>query len=293
LKVLDNIKMKIYKNFDLKNYNSYKIKSKCNIAYFPESETDLINIYKSKKPFFLLGTGHNIILSKEYYEESFVILNGNFNNVKIDIEKGIIESESGITMLELSSLVLERGLSGLEIFYDIPSSLGGAVVMNAGASGEEIKDVLLKVRYLDLDDMKLKEINNSKIGFEYRNSFFQKYTNKVILKVWLQLKKDNRILIWHKMTAIKEKRWSKQPKEFPNAGSVFKRPKEGFVGPMLDELNLKGLRIGGAMVSKKHSGFIVNYNNATGLDILTLIDEIKLRVKYHFNIDLEVEQRII
>jgi UDP-N-acetylmuramate dehydrogenase len=286
--------MKVLTDFDLTNYNSYRIKAKCENAFFPETEEDVINFYKKQVPFILLGSGHNIILSKEYYDTNFLIFNGNFQNASINKETGIVEAEAGITMLQLSELALEHRLSGLEIFYDIPSSLGGAVVMNAGASGEEIKDVLVKVRYLDLEDMKVKEIHKKGMGFEYRNSFFQRNTNKVILKVWLQLiKKDNTIIIKEKMETIKTQRWAKQPNEFPNAGSVFKRPKGYYVGAIIDELKLKGYTVGGAMISKKHGGFIINYNNAKGQDILNLIKEIQTRVKNKFNIELEVEQRII
>lgn len=285
--------MKILSDFDLTNYNSYRIKAKCKTAYFLESEADIIDFYKKQEPFILLGSGHNIILSKEYYDTNFLIFNGNFQKASIDKETGIVEAEAGITMLDLSHLALENGLSGFEIFYDIPSSLGGAIVMNAGASGEEIKDVLLKVRYLDLEDMIVKEIQKADIDFEYRNSFFQRNTNKLILKAWMQLSNKDKISIKEKMETIKQQRWAKQPKEFPNAGSVFKRPKGFYVGAIIDELNLKGFTIGGAMISEKHGGFIINHNNAKGQDIIDIITEVKRRVMEKFNVNLEVEQRII
>lgn len=285
--------MKILPDFDLTLYNSYRIKSTCKKAYFPNTEEEVIKFYSDKKPFVLLGSGHNIILSKNYYDSSFLIFNGNFTGISVDKEKGTIEAEAGITMLEISEIALEYSLSGVEIFYDIPSSLGGAVVMNAGASGEEIKDVLIKVRYLDLIDMKVKEIHRENMDFEYRNSFFQRNTDKVVLKVWLQLKKGDPLQIKNKMEAIKEARYSKQPKDFPNAGSVFKRPKGFYVGAMIDELNLKGFSIGDAQISEKHGGFIINTGNAQGEDIINLIDHVKAKVKERFKVDLETEQRII
>ena len=285
--------MKVIKDFNLKNNNSYKLNAICKKAYFPEKEEDVIDFYKSKHPFIMLGSGHNIILSKDYYDSNFLIFNGNFSHYSIKCEDGVIEAEAGITMLEISELALEKNLAGVEIFYDIPSSLGGAVIMNAGASGEEIKDVLVKVRYLDLKDMMIKEIRKENMDFEYRNSFFQRNTDKVVLKVWLKLEKGNRKDIENKMHSIKEARWAKQPKDLPNAGSVFKRPPGRFVGPMLDELGLKGFTIGGAQVSEKHSGFIVNTGNATGQNVLDLIDHIKEKVRDRFEVELEVEQRII
>lgn len=283
--------MKIYTNFDLTNYNSYRLQATCKTAYFPENEQDVIDFYKKEEPFVLLGSGHNVILSKEHYNTNFLIFNGNFDAVTVD--KETIEAEAGITMLQLSELALQHSLSGLEIFYDIPSSLGGAVVMNAGASGEEIKDVLVKVRYLDLADFQVKEIDKKDISFEYRNSFFQRNTDKVVLKTWLKLHKKPQEVIKEKMETIKAQRWAKQPKEYPNAGSVFKRPKGYYVGAIMDELKLKGFTIGGAQISKKHGGFIVNFNQAKGEDILNIIKEVKRQVWEKYQVDLEVEQRVI
>lgn len=285
--------MKEFSDFDLTGYNSYRINARCKKAYFLESEQDVIAFYRSKEPYILLGSGHNVIFSKNYYTERFLIFNGNFDNTIVDANSGYFEAEAGCTMLTLSELALENSLSGLEIFYDIPSSLGGAVVMNAGASGEEIKDILVKVRYLDLADMQIKEILKENMGFEYRNSFFQKNTDKIVLKAWFQLRPGNREDIWSKMQSIKVARWEKQPKDFPNAGSVFKRPPGHYVGAMIDELGLKGYQVGDAQISTKHSGFIVNLGNASGKDIIQIIEHVKLKVRDKFQVDLEVEQRII
>lgn len=285
--------MIIHKNFDLTQFNSYRIKSHCKTAYFPENIDDVIKFYKNKEPFVLIGSGHNIILSKAYYDVNFLIFNGNFNKFDIDCSKGIICAEAGITMLELSKKALKYSLTGLEIFYDIPSSLGGAVVMNAGAGGEEIKDLIIKVEYLDLEDFKVKELTKEEIGFEFRNSYFQKNNDKIILKAWLKLEKGSADAIEDKMETLKKLRWEKQPKEFPNAGSVFKRPKGFYVGSIIEELGLKGYTFGGAKIPQKHAGFIINFNNATGQDILKIIDTVKEKVLKKYNLDLEVEQRII
>lgn len=284
--------MKEYKNFDLTNYNAYQLKAVCVKAWFPENETDLLEIYQqNNKQLFVLGNGNNIILSKNYYNEEFIILNGCFDNIFVN--GMILEAEAGATLLQLSETALTHHLTDLEIFHDIPSSVGGAVVMNAGTKEGEIKDILIKVRYLDLADRQIKEITKEDIGFEYRNSFFQKHTDKIVLKAWFQLQEGNPKEIKAKMEQTKQTRWEKQPREYPNCGSVFKRPSGRFVGPMLDELGLKGFTIGGAKISEKHSGFIVNAGNATGQDILAVIVEVQKRVKEKFGVDLEVEQRII
>lgn len=284
--------MKVYYEFDLTNFNSYRVRAKCRSAYFPKNEEEVVDFVKDNNSFILLGSGHNIILSKEWYDVPFVIFNGNFNSITVD-DYGGIEVEAGAMMCDVSHTALQHSLTGLEIFWDIPSTLGGAVVMNAGASGEEIKDVLTKVRYFDLKDKLIREMRKEDISFEYRNSFFQKNTDKIVLRAWLKLEKGVKDAIFHKMETIKAKRWEKQPKDLPNGGSVFKRPPGCYVGTMIEELGLKGLTVGGAMVSKKHGGFIVNVGGATGHDILKLISEIQQRVKSHYGLDLEIEQRII
>jgi UDP-N-acetylmuramate dehydrogenase len=165
--------------------------------------------------------------------------------------------------------------------------------MNAGAAGEEIKDVVKMVRYLDLADMRIKEIGRDTMEFSYRNSYFQKHDDKVVLQAGFSLTKDNPLHIKEKMETAKQIRWARQPREFPSAGSVFKRPAGRFVGPMIDQLGLKGFTVGGAKISEKHSGFIVNTGGATGTDIVTIIKEAQRQVKEAFGIELEVEQRII
>lgn len=286
--------MVIKENFDLTDYNSYRIKAICKRALFPENEADFIEIFKNARrdDTVIIGGGYNIIFSKDYYSKDFILIGESYSSITLE-ENHVVVCEAGVSTKELTAFALSHSLSGVEIFYDIPSSLGGAVVMNAGASGEEIKDILVKVRYLDLADMQVKEIHKEDIGYEYRNSLFQRETDKVVLKVWLKLEPGNAADIENKMETVKDARWAKQPKEYPNAGSVFKRPPGHYVGPMIDELQLKGYRIGGAEVSKKHGGFIVNIDNATGEDIIGVIKYVQACVREKFNVDLEIEQRII
>ncbi len=284
--------MRQFNDFDLTMYNSYRIKAIGKSVFFPDNELDIINLFEQSTDYILLGSGHNVILSSEFYDKPIIIFNGNFNDIAVN-EQDELMVEAGAMMQDVAEVALKWGLSGVEIFYDIPSSLGGAVVMNAGASGEEIKDVLIRVRYLDLADMVVKEISKEDMSFEYRNSFFQRNTDKIVLKAWLKLRLEEKDKIQKKMDYIKEQRWAKQPKEFPNAGSVFKRPKGFYVGAIIDELQLKGFTVGGAKISEKHGGFIVNFNNAKGMDIINLISEVKVLVFDRFGLDLEIEQRII
>ncbi|HEY9184696.1 MAG TPA: UDP-N-acetylmuramate dehydrogenase [Salegentibacter sp.] len=283
--------MKVIKEFNLIDNNSYRLNAICKKAYFPNNESDFLNIFRETNKKIVIGNGNNLILRKERYDEEFLILNNCYD--KIIFEDTQVSAEAGASLLQLSLRALEHSLSGFEMFYDIPSSVGGAVVMNAGSSGEEIKDLLIKVRFLDLTNLSIKEMKVDELDFKYRNSFFQKNPDKLVLKAWFQLKNGDRNNIYKKMAEIKTRRWSKQPREYPNCGSVFKRPPGRFVGPMLDELGLKGFKIGGAQVSTKHSGFIVNTGNATGQNIIDLIEHIKKAVRERFEVDLEVEQRIV
>lgn len=286
--------MKIYSNFDLTSYNSYRVKAICKRAFLPDNEDDIRELYNKNagNSLITIGSGNNVILKQEFYDGDFVIFSGNYGKSAI-VDDNCIVAEAGISMRDLSIMALENKLSGLEIFYDIPSSLGGAVVMNAGASGEEIKDLLLKVRYYDPYEDCFKSITKEEINFEYRNSFFQKNPDMIVCEAFMQLERKDDNTIKSKMEAIKDARWKKQPRDYPNGGSVFKRPPGRFVGPMIDELGLKGYKIGDAQISEKHSGFIINCSNATGSQIIELIHFVKEKVLLHFGVELEIEQRII
>ena len=208
--------MRIEHNFDLTNHNSYRIESYCNRALFPTSESDFIDIFSNKSTKkIIIGGGNNIIFSKAYYNCDIVIVGQSFSSITL-LNDNLLACDAGATTLELSEFALSHSLSGAEIFYDIPSSLGGAVVMNAGASGEEIKDILIKVRYLDLVDMSIKEIKKEDIDYQYRNSIFQLQTDKIVLKVWIKLEAGDKSEIKNKMENIKiENTWESDyiPKE--------------------------------------------------------------------------------
>lgn len=285
--------MRHYTEFDLSDYNSYRIKAVCKNAFFPETEKDLQMLFIARKgiPKIILGGGYNVILSKPYYQDDFVIFQGCFND--IETRGAIKKAGCGVSLRCLSESALSDSLTGLEMFYDIPGSIGGAVVMNAGACGEEIKDIAIKIRYFDIKQHDFFEITNREAAFGYRSSFFQGKPHLLVSRAWFRLRKGNRKEISDKMEMIKKDRWEKQPREYPNAGSVFKRPAGHFVGALLDELGLKGFRIGGAAVSEKHSGFIVNVGGATGADILELVEEIRRRVHDAFGIDLVLEQKVL
>jgi UDP-N-acetylmuramate dehydrogenase len=286
--------MRIAENIDLMPYNSYKISTKAAIAYFPESIEDFEQLYcqQPQNNYFIIGGGNNIILgAKKYEKKKFIIIKDNFSHCKV--ENNIIEAYSGTTLKTLSEIALSSGLSGLEIFYDIPGTLGGAIWMNAGAYGESFMDLVKEVTVLNRTTKSLDTISSDNIICGYRYSQFQD-NNTVILSAKLSLKQGNKEEIEEKMMNTYNLRNEKFPKEFPNAGSVFKRPPDGYpVGMMVEQLGLKGFSIGGAKISEKHGGFIVNYNNATAEDIISLTDLIKTKVREKYGFELFLEQIVI
>lgn len=286
--------MKTYNDFDLTLYNSYRIKAVATRVFVPEFPEDIQQIFTdSSRKKVVVGGGCNIILSKAYYEDvDFVIFKDNFSS--FNVRGNTIRAQSGLCLKKLSEIACDHGLSGLEIFYDIPGTLGGAVCMNAGAKDECIGHLTEQVTYFDRSEKAFKTIQREAIGFGYRTSFFLERPDVLIAEVRLCLCPGDKDAIRKKMIDNQIERRNKQPWELPNAGSVFKRPPGRFVGQIIDQMGLKGKTIGGAQISDKHGGFIVNYNGqATGQDVVDLIRFIQETVFEKLQVKLELEQRII
>ena len=190
--------------------------------------------------------------------------------------------------------MLKNSITGFEFADAIPGSIGGAVVMNAGAYGHEMKDIIVETTYIDLETLNLVTINNEQHDYRYRNSIFENGTVKsIILETKLKLKKGNPVEIKAQMDEYIAKRKEKQPLEYPSLGSTFKRG-EGFItSQVIDDAGLKGYQVGGAMVSTKHAGFVINYDNATCEDILAVIEHVKKTVFNKFGFEIKPEVRII
>ncbi len=200
-------------------------------------------------------------------------------------------AQSGALLAAVSRTAGDHSLTGLEFAIGIPGTLGGAVIMNAGAYGGEMKDVVTRVTALD-ETGEVHEMGPVELQFGYRHSALQQL-DWIVAEVDLQLQPGDRALIAAKMADLTQQRESKQPLSFPSAGSVFKRPPGKYVGPMVEELGLKGYRIGDAQVSEKHAGFIINRGQATARDVLALIQYVRERVQAAFGVSLETEVRII
>ena len=288
--------MIVKENLDLTEYNSYKVHSVAALALFPESVDDVKDILSKydMSHVCIVGKGCNSIFAKEYYPTSqpFLFIRDNFSD--IDQQGDILRVLAGTDLKELSVYAMEHSFTGLEYFYDIPGCVGGAITMNAGSCGVSFTDYIVDITYIECETQRIQTIGREKLKMGYRDSLFKGNNKNVILECTLKLSKGKKEEIKQQMDDIVLRRTAKQPRDFPNAGSVFIRPAENiYVGPMIEGLGLKGFRIGGAEISTKHAGFIINKGNASGEDIIKLISEIKKRVRMKYNLQLETEQRIV
>lgn len=275
---------KIFKNFnletniDVKNLNTFKIGGKANALIKINSIKELLDflklINKYKIKFKIIGNGSNLIFKDKKYNGVLVKLQGDFKKIKII--KNEVVCGSAVNLFILNRLLSDKSLSGLEWSYGIPGTIGGAVFMNAGAYGCEIKDFISKVYVLY--DNKLKVLSSKLCNFEYRSSTFKKNKNYIILFAKLKLKFGNKNQIKNTQQEYLNKRIISQPLNFPSAGSVFLRQGNIVPAKLIDEAGFKGFKIGGAMVSDKHAGFIVNFNNAKYKDVKKIIDKISKKI---------------
>lgn len=286
-------KGKIYKNEDMKKHTSFKIGGLADIFIIPSNVDELCNLVcyakNNRINTTIIGNGSNILVSDKGIRGITIKLSGSLTNVFIDEE--YIKSDCGVLLSRLSGIALKNSLSGLEFAAGIPGTVGGAIYMNAGAYGGEMKDIVIETTYLS-PNLEIKKVEGMEHNFSYRHSVFCE-NGGIILSTKLKLEKSDKILISEKIKELSQKRKEKQPLAMPSAGSVFKRPQGYFAGKLIEDCNLKGASVGGAMVSYKHSGFIVNTGNATADDVLKLIEKIKNEVYKKFNIMLESEIKFI
>lgn len=283
----------VIENEPLSKHTSFKIGGPARYFASVDSVDKLSILIKflnsSKISYFILGNGSNILMPDNGYNGVVVKLSGEFEN--LDVSENTIEIGAAATLKKLTLAAKENSFTGLEFAYGIPGSVGGAVYMNAGAYDGEIKDVLSEVSAMDKEgNVKIFSLEESELS--YRSSLFQK-NNMVILSAKFSLEKGDLKEITDKMNTLLEKRKSKQPLEYPSAGSTFKRPEGYFAAALIEECGLKGESVGGAEVSVKHSGFIINKKGATAKDVLSLIRRVKDVVYEKKGVVLEPEIKII
>ncbi len=282
----------ILKNEPLNKYTFTKTGGPADFLAFPKSVTEvkalLEECLQNNLPWMVLGNASNLIV-RDGGIRGLVIMLEKLNH--IEVKGNQITSQAGAKLIDTTYVALEHHLTGFEFACGIPGSIGGAVFMNAGAYGGEIKDVFVSCEVL-YPDGQIKTLSAKEMAFSYRHSAIQKQ-HCIVLSATFALQAGNYAEIKAKMDELTHLRASKQPLEYPSCGSVFKRPVGHYTGPLIEQAGLKGMTIGGAQVSEKHAGFIVNINHATATDYVNLIQYIQKVIKEKFDVTLETEVRII
>ena len=282
----------ILKNEPLNKYTFTKTGGPADFLAFPKSVTEvkalLEECRQNNLPWMVLGNASNLIV-RDGGIRGLVIMLEKLNN--IEVKGNQITSQAGAKLIDTTYVALEHHLTGFEFACGIPGSIGGAVFMNAGAYGGEIKDVFVSCEVL-YPDGQIKTLSSKEMAFSYRHSAIQ-VQHCIVLSATFALQAGNYAEIKAKMDELTHLRAIKQPLEYPSCGSVFKRPVGHYTGPLIEQAGLKGMTIGGAQVSEKHAGFIVNINHATATDYVNLIHYIQKVIKEKFDVTLETEVRII
>ncbi len=295
IELLKNSGVAFTENEPMKNHTSFKTGGAAEVFIIPKDENELITVLKLCKDFsmkpFILGNGSNVLVSDDGIRNRPVIHIGKAFSFIRNIDETTVEVGAGASLTALCNYALSKELSGLEFAYGIPGSCGGAAYMNAGAYGGEMKDVLLQCNHVDING-NVGSFSGDELKLSYRHSVYTD-SDYIITSIIVKLHKGNKEEIEDKMRDLMGRRIDKQPLEYPSAGSVFKRPEGYFAGALIEQSGLKGKRIGGAMVSEKHAGFIINYDNATTTDVLELIRYCQNTVKEKFGVELETEIKSI
>ena len=277
----------------MSRHTTFRIGGPASVFVTPKSEKDLvtaIEICRSQDaPYFILGNGSNLLVSDQGYDGVVVHIGSDLRD--ISVEGTEITAKTGAMLSQVAHAALAHGLTGMEFAAGIPGSLGGACIMNAGAYGGEMSQILVGVRALD-DKGQIVELAADQLELGYRHSIMME-KQYVVLGVRIHLEKGNPEKIQAQMDDLKEKRIAKQPLEYPSAGSTFKRPEGAFAGKLIMDAGLRGFRIGDAMVSEKHCGFVVNAGKATAEDVCGVISHVQQVVMEKYGKELEPEIRFL
>lgn len=290
----ENLGAEVIFDAPMKKYTSFKCGGNASILIIPDSIITLQKLIEfcsqnNVKP-FIMGNGSNLLVSDKGIDGVVIKIASKISEIKL-LDDTTIYCEAGASLKSLCMFALENELSGLEFAYGIPGNLGGAVYMNAGAYGGEMKDVLYSCKHID-NDGELGELSQNELDLDYRKSAYTSNGFTVVSAI-LKLKKSDKISIKEAMNTNLQKRKDKQPLEYGSAGSTFKRPTGYFAGALIEDCGLKGYTVGGAQVSEKHAGFVINKNGATATDVLTLIKDVQRIVYEKHGVMLETEVKII
>ena len=284
---------RIEENVSLKKYTTYKTGGIAKLIVYPKNVDKLVKLLKILKSnnlnYKVLGNGSNLLFSDDLYDGVLIKLN-EFD--EIDVIGTKIRVGAGYSLMKLSRVAAKNSLTGLEFASGIPGTVGGGVFMNAGAYKSDMGYVVRSVKVLT-PDYRIIELENKELNFHYRTSFLKTHTKYICLEAIIKLNRGNKQAIEDLMRQRLKRRLESQPLEYPSAGSVFRNPKDMFAGELIEKLNLKGMKKGGAQISNKHANFIINTGNATSSDIKYLIDYAKEKVKEKYNVDMIVEQELV
>lgn len=277
----------------MKKHTTFRIGGPADYYLCPHSTEELQKILQicreNKLEFFILGNGSNLLVSDKGYRGVVIQLWKNFSD--IETEDNTITVKAGTLLSKVAAEALEESLTGMEFASGIPGTMGGAVMMNAGAYGGEMNDIIREVTVLTREG-ELLTLSKEEMNFGYRTSVV-KEKGYVVISAVLQLRKGDREEIRKVMDELKERRVTKQPLDMPSAGSTFKRPEGYFAGKLIMDAGLRGFSVGGAQISEKHCGFVVNKGDATAADVLGLIGEVQKRVQEKFGVALEPEVKFL
>ncbi|MBS7194052.1 MAG: UDP-N-acetylmuramate dehydrogenase [Eubacterium sp.] len=293
VRFLENSNIKYLENEPMSNHTTFKIGGNAAVVVLPKSENEIASVIKECNRlgirYMTVGNGSNLLVSDDGIDACVILLGKDFSDVTL-IGDDTIFAQAGASLTKVCRTALENSLTGLEFAYGIPGSCGGGAFMNAGAYGGELKDVLVKCDHIDQNGEK-GTLCGDGLKLSYRHSAY--YDNGcTITGVYFKLKKGNPDEIKSKMQDLMGRRKSKQPLEFASAGSTFKRPEGYFAGALIEECNLKGTTIGGAQVSTKHAGFVINTGGATCNDVLALCKQVSDTVYKEKGVRLEMEVRV-
>lgn len=285
---LKNESIPYKENVRLRDYTTFQIGGNCPLAVSPETAAQMQTVttwlLENDCPYFVLGKGSNILASDNGYD-GVLILTQSLRT--IEKNENTVRCGAGVSLSKLCAFAASHALSGLEFAWGIPGSVGGAVYMNAGAYGGEIVDVIKSATFLE-EDGTIRTLPAEELDLSYRHSCFTG-TKRIILEAEFSLHSDEKEAIQARMDDYIGRRTSKQPLDKPSAGSTFKRPKGGYASALIEQCGLKGFTIGGAQVSEKHSGFLVNCGDATAADMEALIHHVQRVVKEQTGFSLECE----
>lgn len=274
---------------EMKKHTTFRIGGPADFYVLPHSKDEIGRVVQvcknAEEPFYVLGNGSNLLVGDKGYRGVIIQIFKNYSD--IIIEGTQITAKSGALLSKVAKKALDAGLTGFEFASGIPGTIGGAVVMNAGAYGGEMKDVILSATVMTREGG-IQKLSNQELQLGYRTSLVARQ-NDIVLEVRLGLKKGNSDEIRDLMEELKNKRVTKQPLEYPSAGSTFKRPEGYFAGKLIMDAGMRGFSVGDAQVSEKHCGFVINKGDASARDIVALMEEVTGRVKEQFDVTLEPE----